>query len=110
MAQGGVAQGRSRSRRDRDLRRTRARRRRCEAAPARVRALRRAPCRARAGPRCLEAYHSRMGLLKRLKRKLKQADFLPFDRSDRISELKGRTVENDDAWAQGGSGGDQFPI
>ena len=34
---------------------------------------------------------------------------LPFDRSDRIPELKGRTVENDDAWAQGTSGGDQFP-
>jgi|tagenome__1003787_1003787.scaffolds.fasta_scaffold17569729_1 hypothetical protein len=33
-----------------------------------------------------------------------------FDRSDRIPELRGRTVENDDAWAQAGSGGDQFPI
>jgi hypothetical protein len=48
-------------------------------------------------------------LLKKLKRKLKRAEFLPFDRSDRIPELKGRTVENDDAWAQFGSG-DQFPI
>ena len=51
-----------------------------------------------------------MGLLKKLKQKLKQAEFLPFDRSDRIPELQSRTVENDDAWAQGGSGGDQFPI
>jgi hypothetical protein len=51
-----------------------------------------------------------MQLLKKLRRKLKQAEFLPFDRSDRISELRGRTVENDDAWAQGGPGGDQFPI
>ena len=51
-----------------------------------------------------------MGLLKKLKRKLKQTEFLPFDRSDRIPELEGRTVENDDAWAQAGSGGDQFPI
>ena len=33
-----------------------------------------------------------------------------FDRSDRIPELRGRTVENDDAWAQGASGGDQFPV
>jgi hypothetical protein len=45
----------------------------------------------------------------RLLKKLKQIVLLPFDRSDRIPELKGRTVENDDAWAQGTSGGDQFP-
>lgn len=51
-----------------------------------------------------------MQLLKKLKEQLGRADFLPFDRSDRIPELEGRTVENDDAWAQGGSGGDQFPI
>ena len=51
-----------------------------------------------------------MRWLKKLRQKLKQAEFLPFDRSDRIPELRGRTVENDDAWAQGGSGGDQFPI
>jgi hypothetical protein len=48
-----------------------------------------------------------MRVLEKLKRMLKQADFLPFDRSDRIPELEGRTVENDDAWA---SGADQFPI
>jgi hypothetical protein len=47
--------------------------------------------------------------LEKLKRKLKHAAFLPFDRSDRIPELQGRTVENDDAWSQGVSGGDQFP-
>ena len=51
-----------------------------------------------------------MRWLKKLRQKRTQAEFLPFDRSDRIPELKGRTVENDDAWAQGGSGGDQFPI
>ena len=51
-----------------------------------------------------------MQFLKKLTEKLKQADFMPFDRSDRIAELDGRTVENDDAWAQAGSGGDQFPI
>jgi hypothetical protein len=45
----------------------------------------------------------------RLLRKLKRVVLLPFDRSDRIPELKGRTVENDDAWAQGTSGGEQFP-
>ena len=50
-----------------------------------------------------------MGLLKKLKQKLKQAEFLPFDRSDRIPELEGRTVENDDAWAQGGSGRRSVP-
>jgi hypothetical protein len=38
-----------------------------------------------------------MGILQ----KLKQLVFLPFDRSDRIPELRGRSVENDDAWAQG---------
>jgi hypothetical protein len=51
-----------------------------------------------------------MQFVKKLRRKLKQADFLPFDRSDRIPELSGRTVENNDAWAQVSSGGDQFPI
>jgi len=50
-----------------------------------------------------------MRLLEKLKRSLRRAEFLPFDRSDRIAELEGRTIENDDAWAQGGSGGDQFP-
>ena len=50
-----------------------------------------------------------MQLLEKLKRKLRSVEFLPFDRSDRIPELRGRTIENDDAWAQGGSGGDQFP-
>jgi hypothetical protein len=45
----------------------------------------------------------------RLLRKLKRAVFLPFDRSDRIPGLRGRTVENDDAWAQMASGGEQFP-
>ena len=49
-----------------------------------------------------------MQFLKKLNKKLKRADFLPFDRSDRIRELEGRTVENDDAWTQGFSG-DQFP-
>jgi hypothetical protein len=38
-----------------------------------------------------------MTILQRLKRIV----FLPFDRSDRIPELSGRSVENDDAWAQG---------
>jgi hypothetical protein len=33
--------------------------------------------------------------------RLKRAVFAPFDRSDRIPELRGRTVENDDSWAQG---------
>ena len=42
-------------------------------------------------------------------KKLKEIVFTPFDRSDRIPELKGRTVENDDAWAQMASGGEQFP-
>ena len=42
-------------------------------------------------------------------RKPKEIVFTPFDRSDRIPELKGRTVENDDAWAQMASGGEQFP-
>jgi hypothetical protein len=51
-----------------------------------------------------------MRVLEKLKRKLKQADFLPFDRSDRIPELHGRTVENADAWSQANTGGDQFPI
>jgi hypothetical protein len=47
---------------------------------------------------------------KKLRQKLRQAEFLPFDRSDRIPELRGRTVENDDAWAQMASGGaEQFP-
>jgi len=50
-----------------------------------------------------------MRLLEKLKRRIRSAEFLPFDRSDRIAELEGRTIENDDAWAQGGSGGDQFP-
>ena len=50
-----------------------------------------------------------MRLLKKLKQKLKQAEFLPFDRSDRIPELEGRTVENDDAWAQGGERGRPVP-
>lgn len=50
-----------------------------------------------------------MRVLERLTRKLKETKFLPFDRSDRIPELRGRTVENDDAWSQGVSGGDQFP-
>jgi hypothetical protein len=50
-----------------------------------------------------------MRLLDKLKLKLRRVEFLPFDRSDRIPEMHGRTVENDDAWAQGGSGGDQFP-
>jgi hypothetical protein len=45
----------------------------------------------------------------RLLTKLKRLVLVPFDRSDRIPELRGRTVENDDAWAQGMSGGDQFP-
>jgi hypothetical protein len=48
-------------------------------------------------------------ILRTLKRKLKQAEFLPFDRSDRIPELRGRTTENDDGWSQAVSGGDQFP-
>jgi hypothetical protein len=38
-----------------------------------------------------------MAFLERLKRIV----FQPFDRSDRIPELRGREVENDDAWAQG---------
>jgi hypothetical protein len=47
---------------------------------------------------------------KKLRQNLRQAEFLPFDRSDRIPELRGRTVENDDAWAQMASGGaEQFP-
>ena len=50
-----------------------------------------------------------MRWLKQLRQKLKQTAFLPFDRSDRIPELSGRTVENDDAWAQLASGGEQFP-
>jgi hypothetical protein len=33
----------------------------------------------------------------KLLEKLKRIAFLPFDRSDRIPELEGRTVENDDA-------------
>jgi hypothetical protein len=33
--------------------------------------------------------------------KLKRMVFQPFDRSDRISELGNRQIENDDAWAQG---------
>jgi hypothetical protein len=33
--------------------------------------------------------------------RLKRIVFLPFDRSDRIPELRGRSIENDDAWAQG---------
>jgi hypothetical protein len=37
----------------------------------------------------------------RLLKKLKRLVLLPFDRSDRIPELRGRGVENDDAWAQG---------
>jgi hypothetical protein len=44
-----------------------------------------------------------------LLKKLKQLVLQPFDRSDRIPELEGRTVENDDAWAQMASGGEQFP-
>jgi hypothetical protein len=44
-----------------------------------------------------------------LLKKLKQFVLQPFDRSDRIPELEGRTVENDDAWAQMASGGEQFP-
>jgi hypothetical protein len=44
-----------------------------------------------------------------LLKKLKQLVLLPFDRSDRIPELEGRTVENDDAWAQMASAGEQFP-
>ena len=42
-------------------------------------------------------------------KKPKEIVFTPFDRSGRIPELKGRTVENDDAWAQMASGGEQFP-
>ena len=50
-----------------------------------------------------------MRWLKKLRQKLKQAAFLPFDRSDRIPELSGRTVENDDAWAQAGQRGRSVP-
>jgi hypothetical protein len=45
----------------------------------------------------------------RILRKLKQVSFRSFSRGDHTPELKGRTVENDDAWAQRPGGGEQFP-
>jgi hypothetical protein len=47
-----------------------------------------------------------VALLTKLKRLLKLRNVPSFDRSDQLPE---RTVENDEAWAQGRSGGDQFP-
>jgi hypothetical protein len=47
-----------------------------------------------------------MTVLAKLKRLFRRDGFRSFERSDQLGQ---RTVENDEAWAQMSSGGDQFP-
>jgi hypothetical protein len=47
-------------------------------------------------------------LLTKLKQLLARSGFGSFERSDQLPDSE-RTVENDEAWAQMASGGDQFP-
>ena len=54
----------------------------------------------------MSAYHGLVALLTKIKRLLGLREIPSFERSDQLPK---RTVENDEAWAQGASGGDQFP-
>jgi hypothetical protein len=47
-----------------------------------------------------------MRLLTKLKRLFARDGFRSFERSNQLGQ---RTVENDEAWAQMASGGEQFP-